>query len=104
MKRISSLQSLADIGHLRNVLEQAGIRCLIKNEQLSGAVGEIPFFECMPELWILDEADLPRAERLLEEFHAEPAAGLDWRCSDCGEQNERQFAACWRCGAVDHAR
>lgn len=104
MKRISSSESLFEIGHLKNVLEQAGIRCLIKNEQLSGALGEIPFLECMPELWILDDTDLPRAESLLEAIRSEAQPGQDWQCASCGEVNEGQFAACWHCGAADPAK
>jgi Putative prokaryotic signal transducing protein len=104
MKRISSMQSLADIGHLKNVLEQAGVRCMIKNEQLSGGIGEIPFLDCMPELWILDDAKLPLAEAVMADFRAEPVSGADWHCSVCGETNESQFAACWNCGVADESR
>jgi hypothetical protein len=76
---------------------------MIKNEQLSGAIGEIPFIECMPELWVLDEAQLSLAHRIIDDFRAAPAAGSDWRCDHCGEINERQFAACWQCGAFDRS-
>jgi len=98
MKRVASTESLAEIGHYRNVLEQQGIRCMIKNEQLSGALGEVPFLECLPELWVLNDADLDRAERLLAELKSETASGENWRCPDCKQDNEAQFAACWSCG------
>ena len=98
MKRIASAESLAEIGHLRNVLEQNGIRCLIRNEQLSGALGEVPFLECLPELWVLRDADLARAEDLLAELRREVPGGHNWHCPHCHEENEAQFAACWNCG------
>jgi hypothetical protein len=100
MKRVFSSESLAEVGHFKNVLEHHGIACVIKNEQLSGALGEIPFLECLPELWVLDDEQLSRAQRLIEQ-QREPIAAPAWRCPECGEQNEGQFAACWRCGTAD---
>lgn len=100
MKRLASHESLAHLGHLKNVLEQSGIRCLIKNEQLSGALGEIPFLECLPELWVVRDEDADRAEALLDSLAQTPQAA-SWRCTACGEPNEGQFAICWNCGAPD---
>jgi hypothetical protein len=98
MKRIATADSLAEIGHLRNVLEQVGIGCTVKNEQLSGALGEVPFLECLPELWVLNDEDFDRAERLIAELRRESPGGQNWRCAHCDEENEAQFAACWNCG------
>ena len=98
MKRIASSESLAEIGHYRNILEQNGVRCLIKNEQLSGALGEVPFLECLPELWVLNDRDLDRAEGLLADLRHEVVSGSAWRCPRCNEDNEAQFAVCWNCG------
>lgn len=102
MKRLYSAESLAEVGHFRNVLEQNGIACFIRNEQLSGALGEVPFLECLPELWIYDDGELARAERLLAELTRDvPGESKPWRCPECGEENEAQFAACWHCGTAD---
>lgn len=97
MKRVYSTELLAEVSHLRNVLEQNGIACVIRNEQLSGALGEVPFLECMPELWVLDDRRLPEAERILAEQRQPAAQAPDWTCRHCGERNEGQFAACWNC-------
>jgi len=102
MKRLYSAESLAEVGHYRNVLEQSGIACFIRNEQLSGALGEVPFLECLPELWVLNDADLEQAERVLAELQRDiPGDKKPWHCPDCGEENEAQFAVCWNCGAAD---
>jgi hypothetical protein len=104
VKRIFTGDSLAEVGHLRNLLEQHGIACFIKNEQLSGALGEVPFLECLPELWVLDDADQAAAETRVREFHRHDVAegaGEPWHCGRCGEDNEAQFAACWHCGRPD---
>lgn len=97
MKRVLQSEFLAEIGHFKNVLEQNDIPCVIKNEQLSGALGEVPFIECLPELWVVDDDDLDRAERLLSELRRDATSGTTWRCPRCGEDNEGQFAVCWNC-------
>ena len=101
MKRLASHESLAFLGHLRNLLEQSGIACVIKNEQLSGGLGEIPFLECLPELWVLRDEQLTAAQTLLAEIRDSATRLPEWRCPACGELNEGQFAACWSCGRPD---
>ena len=101
MKRLTSSESLAYLGHLKNLLEQSGINCVIKNEQLSGGLGEIPFLECLPELWVVSDHQLARAQSLLEELEQASPSAPTWRCTVCGETNEGQFAVCWRCGRAD---
>ena len=75
MKRLMRSATVGEIGLVRGLLEQAGIECLTKNEQLAGALGEIPFLECEPELWVLHDEDLPRAQQILANHNA-PASAL----------------------------
>jgi hypothetical protein len=104
MKRVYTSEALADAGHFRAVLEQRGIACFIKNEQLSGAIGEVPFLECSPEVWVYDDSRADEARQIIEELtHDTPEVHAPWRCRACGETNEGQFAACWRCGASDES-
>ena len=103
MQRLLSHQSVTHLGYLRGILEAAGIGCFIKNERLSGALGEIPFLECWPELWIIDVGDLAQAEQLLGAAQAVAAPGEPWRCSSCGEMIESQFVTCWQCGTDEPA-
>ena len=98
MKRLTSNESIAYLGHLKNLLEQSGIGSVIKNEQLSGGIGEIPFLECLPELWVVSDNQLAAAQSLLEELAQSSPSAPAWRCTACGETNEGQFAACWNCG------
>lgn len=98
MEKLLSHQSITHVGYLRSVLEEAGIACLIKNERLSGALGEIPFIECWPELWVVDNATSRRAKSLIAAAEAEAEPGDDWQCPNCGETVEGQFVACWQCG------
>ena len=83
MKRVMTHESLAHITHQKNVLEQSGINCIIKNAQLSGALGEIPFLECLPELWVVSDSDESRATAILAELEAPVTDATAWRCSSC---------------------
>jgi hypothetical protein len=97
LKRIYSSFNLAAVHHVRNLLEAEGIRAVVKNEHLSSAMGELPPAECQAEVWVLNGADLWRAERVLNPSTHE--GGLPWRCAACSETSEPQFTQCWRCGA-----
>jgi hypothetical protein len=103
MKRVWSGSSLHDTTHFKNLLEQAGIDCLMKNRELGGGLGDLPVLDCAPELWVLRDEDAPRADALLRESlqGAEQVNAPPWRCARCGERNEPQFAACFNCGGVD---
>ncbi len=82
-----------------DTLRAAGIRCEVRNTTLSGAMGEIPFLECAPQLWLVDPRDEARAVEVLEQLRR-PMGGAHWRCTECGEESEPQFGTCWKCGAV----
>jgi hypothetical protein len=86
-------------GLFKDLLAKEGIECLLRNEQLSAALGEIPFTECYPELWVVDEEIYPRARQLLDAWLkvADPPVA-DWVCAGCGETLPGNFAACWACG------
>src|SRR5688500_12467794 len=99
MKRVLSGNSLPDTIHFKNVLEQSEIACVIKNRELGGGLGDLPVFDCAPELWVDDE-HATRAELLIRES-VRPARGAPWRCLACGQDNEPQFGACWSCGHAD---
>jgi putative signal transducing protein len=97
LKRIFSSHNLAAVHHARNLLENEGIRAVVKNEFLSSAMGDLPPAECQAEVWILLEQDLDAARAVLRALHA--AKDLPhWACG-CGETCEGQFTQCWRCGA-----
>ena len=93
-----SLAEQAQAGLLKELLEKEGIACLIKNEQLFAALGEIPFLECAPQLWVVDDEVWPRAKLLLDGWLKEEANSEAWTCHVCGEKLEGQFGACWKCG------
>ena len=56
-----------DVGRVRSLLEANGIETFMKNEFLTGALGDLPFQEVAPQLFILHEEDLAETQRLLSE-------------------------------------
>ena len=98
MKKLTTSPSLVTINHYKNVLESEGIACRIKNEHLGSIVGEMPFVEVWPELWVVNDLDFDRARQLIDEDITAESPGTTWKCKHCGEENEGQFGACWNCG------
>ena len=94
----SSLK-LHEIYHLRNLIESAGIRCLVRNEHLSTLAGEVPFAECSAQLLVARETDRNAALEILRHWREARPRGPAWRCARCGEELEGQSTACWSCGA-----
>ncbi len=100
MKKLHTFQlhERAQAAMVRDMLEEEGISCLLRNDQLFGAMGEIPLVECFPELWVVDDEVYPRASLLLKGLLRSDDAAEGWICR-CGEELEGQFGACWRCGS-----
>ena len=97
MKKLTSSDSLVTINHYKNILETEGIACEIRNQHLGSIMGEMPFPEVWPQLWVKNDLEFDRARQLLEEHSAVESPSEAWRCRKCGEENEGQFAACWNC-------
>ncbi len=82
-----------------DTLRAAGIRCELRNTALSGALGEIPFLECAPQLWIINDHEEACAREVLQQL-TQPVQGPLWQCPQCSEYSEPQFGSCWQCGAT----
>jgi len=102
VKRLFSANTPNDEGSLqllKSAMEGEGIHCMVRNELLSIGKGDIPATECVPELWILDDKDYSKAEKIVDEWRrsdTEPHAS--WLCPQCKETIEGQFTSCWKCG------
>jgi hypothetical protein len=104
MRKVHTADSVIDVMHLRNLLEQAGIACVVRNERLGGIVGEIPFLECWPELWVVRPGDALRARGVIDlALRGDSNAGEAWACPSCGEGIEAAFTECWRCAGGDES-
>lgn len=87
------------VWQVKQLLEENGIPCFIKNEFAIGGVGELSPLDVMPEVWLNDDEWQTRAQRLIEEMeHSRPTDGADWICNACQESNDVSFEICWQCG------
>ncbi len=99
MKKVFVSQLLVDVESRKELLDQAGIPCMIKNQRSSGLGGEVPFAEVFPELWVLHEEDEVKAQEIFRDWEmATPTKNTEWTCNNCGESLEGKFTACWKCG------
>jgi len=99
MRAVYSSLNLIEAHHLKNLLQSAGIRCRLRNEELVRLAGEIPFPECALQLLVERAEDQPAAEALVREFLRPQMRPQEfWRCRGCDEMMEGQFTACWKCG------
>jgi len=97
MKMVYSTEILANAWNIKNVLEQNDIQAVIKNENLFSVSGEVPFIECLPEIWV-KPLDFVRAEQIIAELDsAAEDFGPDWTCASCGESNLGNYSICWSC-------
>jgi hypothetical protein len=105
MKKIFGSPIVGEIPQLRNMLESAGIACILRNEVSAGLSPEVPMAESTPELWIQDDDRLAEALQIKADFQSSvTAVGEDWQCQKCGEISEPQFTSCWKCGAIRAAQ
>jgi hypothetical protein len=83
----------------QHMLNDAGIRCEVRNRYIGAAVGELPADQVAPQIWLLDDRDEARARALLDELQR-PTSRPEWCCFACGELVEAQFAQCWNCQSM----
>lgn len=89
---------LSIVGHIKSLLEAEGIKTYLKNQYTSGVLGEIPFVEAVPELWVVDDAEVARANALIRNLQLrEDKAGPEWQCPNCDVIVDGVFDRCWNC-------
>jgi predicted RNA-binding Zn-ribbon protein involved in translation (DUF1610 family) len=95
----NTLSESSEVYALKIILDTEEIPCSIRNEYLAIALGELSPQDCIPALWVLNDADYPRACEVMEAWRSSPAeTNSQWVCPDCGETIEGQFSSCWKCG------
>jgi hypothetical protein len=87
------------LSHIENLLGQLGIPVEKRNFLIAGGVGELPFVDVIPELWV--PVDVYRqALGVVQSLSAKDTEDddLPWQCPQCDERIEAQFVQCWQCG------
>jgi len=103
MKLAYTHENIALVTNIQQLLEQAGIETVLKNEFSGSGRGELGVFDTWPEVWVVSDQEFPRAEQIVESV-SEAAQGPDWVCGHCGESNGPAFAVCWHCQSAREAR
>ena len=102
MKRVFTCSNSFELQAFKAELERIGIPYFVKNQYISSVVGELPFTEAWPELWVLNESDAELAVtscQKVEKDMLKPRS--QWECTACGEINESSFEYCWQCESID---
>ena len=88
MKKVTSADSLVTINHFKNLLVSEGIPAFLRNEHFGSIMGEVPFQEVWPELWVRNDLDYDRALQLIDAAKlSEESPGAAWRCRQCGSDS-----------------
>lgn len=95
MRRLTQAPNLAIAALWVDTLREAGIAASLQRQFLSGAAGELPPDQCLPEIWLLHEEQEAQAQALLRDLRNVPQRR--WTCA-CGEEVEGGFESCWHCG------
>jgi len=108
VKKVYAATDPADAHLLKGLLESESIPAEVHGEHLYWLRGDIPMTpDTCPSVWVVDDADFGRAVELLrsteEQRRRAPLGTESWRCR-CGEENERQFTDCWKCGRLRSLR
>lgn len=100
MKKLYRAATLPDAHILRGLLAQAGIEARVFNENAQGGLGQLPFTEAWPEVWVSEDRDLARAQEIVRAFECSPEVAANLRCPSCAEENPSSFQLCWSCGTT----
>jgi hypothetical protein len=99
MIRVYGAANLQDAHIVRGLLQQAGIDATVLNEHAQGGLGDIPFGEAYPQVWVADERDVQRALAVIGDYQKAPVRAGAVFCRVCGEECPANFDVCWNCGA-----
>ena len=97
MKRVHIAATLLEAQLTADALSSLGISTHIFNANAAGALGEIPFMQAQPEVWVDDDTQETRAHDILAGLRSAPPRE-DKSCPRCGERNPGNFLSCWHCG------
>jgi hypothetical protein len=96
MKRLLQAPNLALATLWADQLSAAGVAASVQRAHACAIAGHLPPDQCLPEVWVEDEADHAKAGALIDEWQRLPHR--TWACRACHEIVEGPFEQCWNCG------
>ena len=97
MIKIYTAPTLPDAHLVLGLLTQAGIDARVFNENAQSVMGEIPFHQAWPQVWIMDEGDAKQARELIDQIERSQVPSGAVFCPHCQEENPANFRTCWNC-------
>lgn len=79
-------------------LAAEGIEAVLLGGARSALQGALPASETLVEVQV-EEANAPRAQKVISAFFAEEDDGRELRCTSCGNVSPASFGLCWSCEA-----
>lgn len=98
MKRLLPAPNLALATLWAEQLGHAGIDACVQRAHACAIAGQVPPDQCLPEVWVIDDARTDEARALLHAWQHLPERR--WACRGCHEIVEGPFEQCWNCGAA----
>jgi len=96
MKLLYTNENRYLVHNIQNIIENAGIDIMLKNEFAAGAAGDLVPHETWLELWVVNDADYDQAINIMESSFSD-ANDPQWICTHCNEKNDASFDFCWKC-------
>jgi hypothetical protein len=96
MLRLAHAPNIAIAQLWADMLNGEGIETSVQRYFISSIAGDMPPDQCLPELWVMQDAQLPLAKQVLHQLQHLPQR--HWVCTGCSETVEGGFMQCWNCG------
>jgi len=96
MKLIYTNENRYLVHNIQNLIENADIEIMLKNEFLAGAAGDLVPHETWLELWVVNDSDYDKAMQTIESSFSSNDDS-EWVCKNCNEKNDASFEFCWNC-------
>jgi putative signal transducing protein len=96
MKLIYTNENRYLVHNIQNLVENADIEIMLKNEFAAGAAGDLVPHETWLELWVANDSDYDKAMQTIKSSFS-ASSDADWICRNCNEKNGASFEFCWSC-------
>lgn len=110
MRQVYTTPNIPSFWMVKSLLEANEIECEVRNEMMISVAGEVPFDQCWPQLYVVDDNQEQTAKEKIAEFLFKTQAGsLPSFCPQCdGEQIQFEgkpngiFFPRFKCGTCGH--
>ena len=96
MKLLYTNENRYLVHNIENIMNNAGISIMLKNEFAAGEAGDLIPHETWLELWVVNESDYEKAVDILKQSFSTDT-DKNWLCTNCSETNDASFDFCWQC-------